>query len=155
MPGRGDVLGWYNRLELIMRWWMVPAYANEGSLRFQPIKVWLYFNGPGPHVTRSSRGKGRGVILMECKPRWDFVGDHIYLAHQKISSYLPLWLWDGNPKPLELWFTSFPDRKLQSTHQSCWAFQNVILDFQMVLCLTSPVTRLRKHADNDSGNLAE
>ena len=68
---------------------MAPAYANEGSLRFQLIKVWLYFSGPRPHITRSSRGKGRGVILMECKACWDFVGDHIRLAHQKTSSYLP------------------------------------------------------------------
>ena len=57
---------------------MVPAYANEGSLRVQPIKVQLCFSGPWPCISRSSRDKGRGVMLMECKARWDFVGNHIY-----------------------------------------------------------------------------
>lgn len=144
MPGRGDVLGWYNQFELIMRWWMVPAYVNEGSLRVQPVKVQLRFSGPWPPISRSSRDKGRGVILMECKAHWDFVGNHMYSAYQKISSYFPLWFWDGNPRPLAPSFTHFPDRKLRSTHRSCWAFRNVISDSQMVPLPHQPCDTLQR-----------
>lgn len=155
MPGRGDVLGWRNQFELIKRWWMVPAYANEGSLRVQPIKVQLCFSGPWPCISRSSRDKGRGVMLMECKARWDFVGNHIYSVHQKISSYLPLW--SGTETP-GLWSSRSPIFQIESSSlptESAGLSGTWFQIFGWSLCHTSPVTCLREHAHNDSGNLAE
>lgn len=61
------------------------TYVNKCVRGWSPSKVQRCFSGRRHRISWSKSCEGRGVIFMECKALWDFVGNHIYSACQKTS----------------------------------------------------------------------